>query len=249
MDIAEGCEKMTCVSVCMTTYNGENYVSEQLDSILPQLGEQDELLISDDGSSDNTQEILKRYQANDPRIQVYFNHQLGVLKNFEFILGKARNEIVFLSDQDDIWLPNKKETLLAYFAADPSVQVLMSDAQIVNDQRQILVESFYDYRHCGTGVWKNIWKNTYIGCAMAVRREFLQKCLPFPRYLPMHDMWIGILADMHQQARMIPEKLLFYRRHDQNVSNISNQTSVGQKLIWRFFLLFYLGRYHLKMKK
>lgn len=237
------------ISVCMATYNGEKYLSGQLDSILSQLDEQDELLISDDGSTDQTLAILNEYQSKDSRIQVFVNQHLGVLRNFEFVLKKAKNEIVFFSDQDDIWAANKVQTVLNYFDSYPAVQVIMSDAQVINDQKEVLFESFYDYRQCGTGVWKNIWKNTYIGCAMAVRRDFLQKCLPFPKHLPMHDMWIGILADMDGVSMMIPEKLLFYRRHDQNVSNLSNQTSFRQKLIWRFFLLFYLAKYQLKVKK
>lgn len=239
---------MDAVSVCMITYNGEQYLREQIDSILVQLGEQDELLISDDGSVDQTKQMLEEYQVQDQRVQVFLNHGLGVLRNIEFVLEKAKNPIIFFSDQDDVWLPDKVQTMLKYFEADPDVQVLMSDAVVVDQGKKVLFDSFYDYRQCRTGVWKNIWKNSYIGCAMAVRREFLRKCLPFPKHVPMHDMWIGILADVESQVQMIPEKLLLYRRHDQNVSNISNKTSFTQKCIWRFFLLLYVGQYYVKKK-
>lgn len=94
------------ISVCMATYNGEEYIKEQLESILCQLGEMDEIIISDDGSTDNTLNIIESY--NDSRIKIHINTgKHGFVYNFENALQKAKGEYIFLSDQDDIWLPEK----------------------------------------------------------------------------------------------------------------------------------------------
>lgn len=102
------------ISVCIATYNGEKYLKEQLDSIIPQLTAQDELIISDDGSKDTTMEIIKRYAANDSRIKVYKGPGKGVIANFEFAINQTQGEFIFLADQDDVWLPEKVQTNLDF---------------------------------------------------------------------------------------------------------------------------------------
>ena len=94
------------VSVCMATYNGEKYIREQIDSILPQLSDSDELVISDDGSSDSTIDIIQGY--NDRRIRLYHNTRHGVTWNFENALRQSRGDVIFLADQDDVWKPGKE---------------------------------------------------------------------------------------------------------------------------------------------
>ena len=95
------------ISVCIATYNGEKYLAEQLDSILLQVSEEDELIISDDGSTDHTLEILRTYAANYPQIQLLQGPGQGVIANFAFALTHTKGEVIFLADQDDVWLPNK----------------------------------------------------------------------------------------------------------------------------------------------
>lgn len=222
------------VSVAMATYNGEKYIRQQIDSILSQLGSNDELIISDDHSKDETISIIKEYMKADSRVQLYMNDEKGVTSNFDNAIKHTKNEIIFLSDQDDVWKPEKVETIKGYYEKHPNIHMIMSDITVVDNNLNPTIDSFYAYRGSRAGVLKNIIKNSYIGCAMSFRKELKEKILPIPRNVPMHDMWIGLVADMNKSALLIPEKLIYYRRHDSTVTTVENQSSLKEKIMWRF---------------
>jgi glycosyltransferase involved in cell wall biosynthesis len=222
------------VSVAMATYNGEKYLKQQIDSILSQLGSDDELIISDDHSSDQTLSIIKKYISEDHRVKLFMNEEKGVTSNFENAIKRTQNEIIFLSDQDDVWKPEKVKTVKDYYEKNPTIQMIMSDITVVDNQLNTTIESFYEYRGSRAGVLKNIIKNSYIGCAMSFKKELKMKILPIPRNVPMHDMWIGLVADMNKSALLIPEKLIYYRRHDATVTSVENTSSLKEKILWRF---------------
>jgi glycosyltransferase involved in cell wall biosynthesis len=222
------------VSVAMATYNGEKYLKQQIDSILSQLGNEDELIISDDHSSDQTRAIIKKYISEDHRVKLFMNEEKGVTSNFENAIKRTQNEIIFLSDQDDVWKPEKVKTVKDYYEKNPTIQMIMSDITVVDNHLNTTIESFYEFRGSRAGVLKNIIKNSYIGCAMSFKKELKTKILPIPRNVPMHDMWIGLVADMNKSALLIPEKLIYYRRHDATVTSVENTSSLKEKLLWRF---------------
>ena len=236
------------VSVAMATYNGEKYLEQQMDSILSQLGGDDELIISDDNSSDQTQAIVEGYMKEDHRVKFFLNEDSGVTSNFENAIKRTRNEIIFLSDQDDIWKPEKVETVKSYYEKNPNIQMIMSDITVVDNQLNTTIESFYEFRGSRAGVLKNIIKNSYIGCAMSFRKELKAKILPIPRNVPMHDMWIGLVADMNKSALLIPEKLIYYRRHDATVTTVENTSTWQEKLLWRYQISTLLLKCKLKNK-
>ncbi len=222
------------VSVAMATYNGEKYIRQQIDSILSQLGSEDELVISDDHSSDGTLSIIEQYMKEDPRVKLLMNEESGVISNFDNALKHTQNDIIFLSDQDDVWKPEKVKTIKSYYEKNPKVQMIMSDITVVDNDLNTTIDSFYEFRGSRSGVIKNIIKNSYIGCAMSFRKELKEQILPIPRNVPMHDMWIGLVADMNKSALLIPEKLIYYRRHDANVTSVENTSSLKEKILWRF---------------
>lgn len=222
------------VSVAMATYNGAKYLKQQIDSILSQLNSEDELIISDDHSSDDTLSIIGKYMQEDHRVKLFMNEESGVTSNFENAIKHTQNDIIFLSDQDDIWKPDKVETVKSYYKKNPKIQMIMSDITVVDNELNKTIESFYQYRGSRTGVIKNIIKNSYIGCAMSFRKELKMQILPIPRNVPMHDMWIGLVADMNKSALLIPEKLIYYRRHDDTVTTVENTSSLKDKIVWRF---------------
>ena len=115
------------VSVAMATYNGEKYIQEQIDSILKNLEKKDELIISDDGSNDGTIEIIKKNIKKDNRIKLINGPKRGVIKNFENALLNCNGDYIFLSDQDDIWLPNKVKTVMSYFEQDDKLIAIVHD--------------------------------------------------------------------------------------------------------------------------
>ena len=124
------------VSVALATYNGQEFLKEQIDSIINQLGDGDELIISDDGSTDATIEIINFYLI-DHRVRLYKNPDKGVIKNFENAINKTRNEIIILSDQDDVWLPNKVNYIKSEFN-DNNANLIVTAAKRVNSNLEEL---------------------------------------------------------------------------------------------------------------
>ena len=209
------------ISVCMPTYNGEKYIREQLDSILSQLEEYDEVIISDDSSTDNTIEIIKSYK--DSRIHLYpENHFQSPIFNMENALKNANGEFIFMSDQDDVWVDNKVTVMMRYLE---QYDCVVSDAMIVDSDLNEIAPSYFEICKCKTGIIRNIVKNGYIGCCMAFRQTLLGKVLPFPQSIPMHDMWIGINAERYGRSIFINEKLIKYRRHENNASATSEKSN------------------------
>lgn len=209
------------ISVCMATYNGEKYLKEQLDSILKQIKSSDELIISDDGSTDSTRIIIKEYQKEYKNIYLIDGPKMGVQKNFENALKTSQGDIIFLSDQDDIWMDDKVNEVLEAFQ-NPNVVLILHDAQIVDQNGQVIEDSFFEHRGSKSGLFENLWKNSYLGCCMALRRSVLECSLPFPPKIEMHDWWIGLIGEMMGEVRLIDKPLLKYRRHGENVSSFQH---------------------------
>lgn len=209
------------ISVCMATYNGEIYLREQVESILPQLGPNDELIISDDGSKDDTIKILKSYK--DPRIKIFINKSVhGVNSNFNNALSKASGKYIFLCDQDDVWMPDKIDICIK---ALQEVDCIVHDAIIVDSDKNIISESFFKERNSGSGFWKNLYKNTCIGCCMAFTDEVLKKSLPIPDTTAFfHDNWIGCIADAKFKLKFITFKEIMFRRHENTNSSTSHKS-------------------------
>lgn len=206
------------VSVVMATYNGRPYLAEQLQSVLAQLLPGDELVVVDDGSQDGTPEMAEALKS--AFVQVARNpHNLGVLATFERGVLMASRDIIFLCDQDDVWLPGKRAAFVAAFEDDPRVLVVVSDAELIDAWGSVTAPSFMQFRGgFHGGFWATVVKNRYLGCAMALRRELLAVALPIPPTVPMHDMWFGALASVVGRVHYIPRPLMQYRRHGSNAS-------------------------------
>jgi len=209
------------ISVCMTSFNGEKYIEKQIESILACLGAQDELIISDDGSTDGTRELVDCMAQADGRIRIINGPKQGVIANFENAIRQARGKYIYLADQDDIWSADKVEKVQAYFA-DPECMLVIHDADIVDEDEKQMEPSFFQRRGSKPGILNNIAKNSYIGCCMTFRRELLDIVLPIPRNIEMHDQWIGILAETRGKVVFLDEVLFHYRRHGDNVSSFTH---------------------------
>ena len=202
------------VSVALATFNGEKFLKEQLDSILPQLGPDDEIIASDDGSRDGTMELLARY-TDDPRITLCRNPGKGLVSNFENALKQCRNEIVFLCDQDDIWLAHKVQTVRNRLMTSGKKLVLHNALLFPSTEHQ---EKKMLIQHMYHGIFLNIIKSCYWGCCMAFTKELLDRALPFPPSIPTHDPWIGLIAEQRKETFFLNEPLILHRRHGKNVS-------------------------------
>ncbi|MGP6148696.1 glycosyltransferase family 2 protein [Priestia flexa] len=236
------------ISVCMAIYNGSSFLKEQLDSILIQLTDKDEVIIVNDNSSDNSLNIISQY--NDSRIKVFSNNNnIGVIKSFELAISKAIGDIIFLSDQDDVWVDEKVETIKATFIANPKTSLVISDAYVTNGNLEIEHPSFYKLRNSGKGLFKNFYKNTYLGCAMAFKKELKAVILPIPDSAPMHDIWIGLLAEIFTEPEFISSKLILYRRHGNNVTSLQRKASLSQVVLARLHLFKLLMQRVMKVRK
>ncbi len=232
------------ISVCIATYNGEKYIKEQLDSIINQLDQNDEIIISDDGSSDRTLNIIESY--NDNRIVLYKNSFKDVVLNFEFVIGKSKGDYIFLSDQDDIWHKDKVKCYMECFLKNSNVTLLISDFQII-DQNGMHLDGVYNKNKFSNSLVKNVIANNFIGCAMAFTSNTKNAIMPFPKNIAMHDWWIGTCSKIYGEICFIDKKMHFYRRHGNNVTK-EEGAKVGIKLKWRVNLIVNLVIRYFKIK-
>lgn len=211
------------ISVCLTTHNGEKFILEQLQSILSQLCEIDEVVISDDGSTDRTLEIIRN--LGDKRIILYSNeNKKGIISNVENALNKSKGDLIFLADQDDVWLAEKVSICSKALL---NCDLVVSDCFVTDMNLRIIHNSFYELNISQQNKWKALMRNPYLGCCMAFKRSVLMKSLPFPSNIPMHDIWIGNVAAFKFNVVFIPQKLIYYRRHGLNSSTASEPTKAN----------------------
>lgn len=230
------------VSVCMATYNGERFVKEQIDSILPQLSENDELIISDDGSTDNTLAIIKSY--NDSRIKIFYHEKNPAYEkikhgrnfyyatsNFENALKQAQGDYIFLSDQDDIWVSGKIANCIKELQNNDLILhniILFKNSP--SDGFKLFNKSPIPQRW-----FLNLIKMNFWGCCMCFRKKLLQEILPIPRCIIGHDYWISTIALKKYKVSFLSEPLIYHRVHALSVSdNISNP--LWFRILFRFCL-------------
>ena len=218
------------ISVCMATHNGAPYLKEQIDSILLQLKENDELVISDDGSTDDTLEILQTYHH---RIKILPPQKFdNPIKNFEYALDHCQGDLIFLADQDDIWYPEKMQAMTE---ALHDCELVVCDCRLVDQDLNVIAPSFFEMNRSGQGLINNFIKSSFVGCCMAFHRKVLLKAIPFPDQIFMHDQWIGLIAQKYFKVTFIPQILVDHRRHSKNFSTTGSvsKNSLGKKLISR----------------
>lgn len=223
------------ISVCMATCNGEKYLHEQLKSILKQISIYDEVIVSDDSSSDKTIDIVNGF--NDSRIKLLKDNKYNnPIFNFENSLNNSSGDIIVLADQDDIWLDGKINIIRNNFKKNHHfIHTVVLNNYVIDKCGNIIHESFFDFANSGSGIIKNFIKNTYLGCNMAFSRNLLKIVLPFPKNIPMHDIWIGIMGNIYGNVEFIDKKTIMFRRHDSNYTK--DRYSFFQKAKWRYWLL------------
>lgn len=230
------------ISVCMATYNGERYLIEQVESILTQIGEEDELIISDDDSSDDTVNILK--SIKDKRVKIFqtkiVDYKFKIDKiahNFENALKNAKGDVIFLADQDDVWCANKVAVMSGVLS---SHDVAVSDCYVVDEDLNLLYDSYYDdIRKPRKSVVGNFIKSSFLGSCMAFKKAVLEESFPFPQYGVGHDLWIGLIGLKKFNVAFVPERLIKYRRHDNVATNAGKkgEANLRFKLAYRTYLL------------
>lgn len=231
------------ISVCIATYNGERFIGQQLASILSQLGDGDEVVVSDDGSTDGTLSVVKAF--NDSRVRIISGPCKGSLVlNFENALRAATGDFIFLADQDDVWADGKvavcTERLRRY-------SCVVTDAVVTDGNLNITSPSFMRLNKTKPGKWYNLLvKNGYLGCCMAFRKEVLDAALPFPSFIPMHDIWIGNVAAFRFSVSFIGKAMVFFRRHGEANSSTARKSDAPLWSKIRFRLNVCRGLFRMK---
>lgn len=221
------------VSVALAAYKGEKYIEEQLLSILPQLSANDEIIVSDDKPGGPTEKIVRRIMADDPRVVYVEGKGRGVVQNFVNAIRYCKGDIIFLCDQDDVWLPNKVSRVKEAF--DEGATLVLHNAYVTDENLNITDYSFFEKRKSKKGFLHNIIKNSYMGCCMAFDKKLLKKIMPIPKYVPMHDQWIGLMGEKYGKVKFIDAPLIYYRIHGDNVTG--GETTLEQKILWRRYLI------------
>lgn len=228
---------MKKIAVCIASYQGANFIEAQIISILQQLLPGDKIYLSDDGSTDGTVAIAR---ALSPELIVVGTSRVGgVVRNFERALDaayKAGADLFMLCDQDDVWLPGRITQVRTELEAADLVVLngFVVDTDLIPAGRTIA-----EAVGVRTGFWRNLGKNTYIGCCMAFRRTLLDIALPFPKGIAWHDWFLGLLAERFFVVKRTHEPMMYYRRHGANHSPTGEKSSntLAKKIEMRLAML------------
>jgi glycosyltransferase involved in cell wall biosynthesis len=228
------------VSIAMCTYNGAAYLVEQLESIMAQSYPVFEIVIYDDGSTDETYEILDEYRQRFPTlIKLYRNDvNLGPAKNFEKAIGACSGEVIALSDQDDVWCESKLKRQVDRLAAEPDLGLVFSNARRIDGRGRELKGDLwqaveFDERsksgfRAGHALEVLLRRPFVTGCTVMFRAELKTVCLPIGVPL-MHDHWISLITAAVSRIDFLNEELVSYRQHASNEIGAPRQ-SLNQRI-------------------
>lgn len=216
------------ISIALCTYNGEKYLAEQLQSLLNQTKLPDEIVVSDDGSKDNTLTILYEFQAKtNVKIRILEHKEnLGVFKNFPFVISACEGDIIFTCDQDDVWMNTKLEKHCDVHLNHPDIDLVYSNADVVLNTPDHYLYPLWEVKSIldplnGKASFKSlvIKGQSIAGCCMSFKKEFFDKILPIPEKI-FHDDWLATSACLAGKIQGISESLIKYRQHGNNVVGI-----------------------------
>jgi glycosyltransferase involved in cell wall biosynthesis len=219
------------VSVAMTTFNGSRFLNKQLDSILKQTYSVYEIVVCDDGSTDNTIAILKEYSSLTNLIIIQNESNVGFVKNFERSIAYTTGDLIVLADQDDIWYENKIETLVNCIGGN---LLIHSDCDLIDNNDSIFLKKFKGEILSHTNAIDFLNVNVVTGCTVMFTKELKKLVLPFPENLAYHDWYLGIMAAYQSKIKYLPTSLQGYRQHpNQDTGAVRLNTSHLKSIIAR----------------
>jgi glycosyltransferase involved in cell wall biosynthesis len=217
------------IDILLATYNGEKYLTQQIDSIITQTYKDWQLLIRDDLSTDNTVNIIKNYTCKYPdKIRLIEDNKrhLGLAQNFGTLLKLAQSEYIMFCDQDDIWLPNKIELTLNTMKAAgqtwPNTPLLVhTDLKVVDETLMPIAESFWKLHRISPEsdcqLKKIIYRNIVTGCTVMINKKAKEISMPFPPEARIHDWWIALNVVKYGKIIHIAMPTVLYRQHIANL--------------------------------
>ena len=204
------------ISVVIATYNGEEFLASQLESIISQTYSNIEVIVVDDKSTDNTAFIVEKYAAQYSNIRLVINEiNLGYVKNFEHGFLLAKGDIIAPCDQDDIWYNTKIELL---FQQMHNHEIVYCNSELIDANGAKLHKNLSEIKHLQSfdNCLNYTIGNTAAGHAMLIKKEVITRCIPFPTMIP-HDFWLGFVATCNGPIKYYDQVLIQYRQHGNNV--------------------------------
>ncbi|MDF1548305.1 MAG: glycosyltransferase family 2 protein [Bacteroidales bacterium] len=235
------------ISIALATYNGEKFLAEFLDSVYSQSYQNIEVIAVDDCSTDETEEILAKYKNTHGLKYEVNSENLGFIKNFEKVLSLCSGEYIALADQDDIWFPEKVATLLDNIG---NHLLIHSDAILIDAKKNKIADSFtrFSNKKVRLTSFKNLlFYNNVTGCTSMIKKELIQKALPFPDKIIYHDWWLALVAAKYGNIQYLQEPFLYYRQHD-NVSGGAEIMQLKPLISNSIFKGFLIDRYEKNLK-
>lgn len=227
------------ISIALCTYNGEHYIKEQLESIINQTLPPDEIIICDDCSKDNTKAEIKSVLGhwNGSWEFIENDKNLGFKKNFQKAISLCNGDIIFLSDQDDVWLSDKIEKMVKIFKSDPNCILAFHDVKIVDSNLKEIRPSFWNMLNFNPQPFFKmdysilLMKNVIQGSACAFRKKLFIHANPFPDDV-LHDYWLALVAAASgEKICPVNEKLALYRQSGHNAIGAKEDLSLREKLL------------------
>lgn len=257
-------DKIT-ISVAVATYNGERYIEQQIQSIVDQTVKVNEIVISDDGSADNTLLIIRNMQkkyAEKTDIDITVlddNIRHGPCGNFEHAIRHCSGDYIFLCDQDDIWAPDKVKFVVETFYVNKWAECVFHDAILIDKENIDIKGMFMRNKYPAGKLSRDLFLETSVsgpiinGMVMCVSKRLVEKAMPFPKCTNFHDQWLAFCALCMDGLFFLPKKLTYYRLHGANFSGNSaykgNMIDRIRKLLnkpkWSISLFYdnyYMGR-------
>jgi glycosyltransferase involved in cell wall biosynthesis len=222
--------KLPLISIALATYNGERFLRQQLDSIYAQTYPRFEVIASDDASTDGTVSILKEYKNTHGLKFTVNKKNSGFVKNFENALKGCSGEFIALSDQDDVWHPDKLEVLLREIGGH---SIICSDAELIDGNGAMIATSFErfsrKYDETDDQFKFFVFRNYVTGCTSLISRDVITRSLPIPEGVRYHDWWFAIVAATRGGVRYLPVPLLQYRQHGENDTGAGKSSTILRK--------------------
>ncbi|SER35405.1 glycosyltransferase [Parafannyhessea umbonata] len=232
--MGEGEIVLHTASVAMAAYNGERFIAQQIDSVLDQLGSDDELVVSCDPSSDGTFEILEGYAARDSRVRVLANDNHGIVGNFNNAIAACVKDVVFICDQDDVWVPGKRDAVIARLN-ETGADLLIHNVVHIDAEGKVISKPLFEEYGIRPGLLRNFAAPRYSGCCMAFPQASKRLIMPMPEDVINYDHWVGMVCEALGSVTFMDDVYLRHRLHGDNVT--TSRRALGVIARQRFNLL------------
>ncbi len=215
------------ISVVIAVYKGDKFIEEQILSILPQLKNEDEIIVSDDKPGGTTERIVKRIAAEDSRVIWVEGKNKGNGANIVNALRYCKGDKIYFSQHKDVWLPDKVKRVEEAF--ESGADLVLHNAYIADEYLNITDYSLFDKASVTKLKLGNINRNSYFLSCIAIRRKMLKKIMPIPRSVPSVGQWIGLLCSVYGKVKLVDIPLIYYRLGKKRRDSFKNEMKIDRR--------------------